>query len=48
MLEWIYYHLEQIDTLFWGYVGFSLIMVLGVYFSIKTRFFSNQGYPTYF
>lgn len=40
--------LEQIDTIFWGYLGFSLIMLLGLYFSIKTRFFQVRALPCLF
>ncbi|MBS0624182.1 MAG: sodium:alanine symporter family protein [Verrucomicrobia bacterium] len=39
---------QQIDTFFWGYIGFSLIMLLGIYFSFKTRFFQITAFPSIF
>lgn len=42
----VYNFLEQIDTVFWGYIGFSLIMLLGIYFSLSTRFFQIRSIPT--
>jgi AGCS family alanine or glycine:cation symporter len=38
----------QLDTVFWGYIGFSLIMMLGVFFTIKTRFFQIYAFPAIF
>ena len=37
--------LEQADTIFWGYLGFSLIMALGIYFTLTTRFFQVRAFP---
>ena len=37
--------LTQIDSFFWSYVGFSLIMVLGIYFTVKSRFFQFRAIP---
>lgn len=45
MFQTLYHSLEQVDTIFWGYIGFSLIMLLGVYFSITTRFFQVRSIP---
>lgn len=45
MFQMLYQTLEQMDTIFWGYVGFSLIMSLGVYFSFRTRFFQIRAIP---
>lgn len=39
---------QEIDTFFWGYVGFSLIMILGIYLSIRTRFFQISAFPSIF
>jgi AGCS family alanine or glycine:cation symporter len=45
MFHHVYQILEQLDTIFWGYVGFSLIMVLGLYFSVTTRLFQVRAMP---
>lgn len=45
MFHTIYQVLEQLDTVFWGYIGFSLIMILGVYFSVTTRLFQIRALP---
>ncbi|MDF2550535.1 MAG: hypothetical protein K0S07_1602 [Chlamydiales bacterium] len=37
--------LMEVDTLFWGYIGFSLICLLGVYFTLQTRFFQLRAIP---
>lgn len=44
----IYPFLEQIDAIFWGYIGFFLILLLGSYFTIKTRFFQIRAIPVIF
>lgn len=38
--------LMYIDTVFWGYIGFSLIITLGCYLTIKTRFFQIRAFPS--
>lgn len=38
--------LSQLDTFFWGYTGFSLIIVLGMYFTFTTGLFQITGIPT--
>lgn len=48
MFQTIYASLEQMDTIFWGYIGFFLILSLGIYFSIATRFFQLRALPTLF
>lgn len=45
MFQIVYQYLEQIDTIFWGYIGFTLIMILGVYFSFRTRLFQIRAIP---
>lgn len=35
----IYSFFNYVDTMFWGYVGFVLVAFLGIYLSIKFRFF---------
>ena len=37
--------LEQLDSLFWGYVGFVLILALGIYLTVKTHFFQLRAFP---
>lgn len=46
MLQTLYHTLEQMDTIFWGYIGFFLILTLGLYFTFKTRFFQIRALPT--
>lgn len=48
MVEFIFAGLSQVHTIFWGYLGFILIMVLGGYFTIKSRFFQFRTFPTLF
>ena len=31
--------LRQVDDFFWSYIGFTLVVALGIYFSAKTKFF---------
>lgn len=45
MLEVLYNLLVQLDTVFWGYIGFSLIIVLGAYFTFKTNFYQIFSFP---
>jgi AGCS family alanine or glycine:cation symporter len=44
----IFAFLTLVDSFFWGYIGFSLIMLLGVYFTFKTRFFQLYAFPSIF
>jgi len=48
MIQEIQLFFTHLDTIFWGYVGFSLIMLLGVFFSFKTRFFQIYAFPAIF
>lgn len=45
MFHLIYSFLESLYTLFWGYIGFALIVLLGGYFSLKTGFFQIRALP---
>ena len=45
MLQSLYHYLEQMDSFFWGYIGFFLIFTLGGYLSFKTRFFQIRALP---
>lgn len=40
--------LSKVDTFFWGYVAFVLIIIFGLYLSIKTRFFQIRSLPGIF
>lgn len=33
------------DEVFWGYIGFAIIMFLGCYLTVKTRFFQVRALP---
>lgn len=46
MLNYFFEFLNQADTFFWGYVGFTLIAFLGVYLTIYTRFFQIRAFPS--
>lgn len=48
MFEHIFTALESIDTFFWGYIGFSAILLLGLYFTIKTKAFQIRVIPRVF
>lgn len=37
--------LLSVDSFFWGYVGFSLIVFVGCVFTVKTRFFQIRAIP---
>lgn len=39
VIDSFFSHLSIIDDLFWSHIGFSLVVLLGLYFTIKTRFF---------
>ncbi|MBS4167983.1 Amino-acid carrier protein AlsT [Parachlamydia sp. AcF125] len=36
----------NLDTFFWGYVGFFIISVFGCYLTIKTSFFQIRAFPS--
>ncbi|MDR3624339.1 MAG: amino acid carrier protein [Chlamydiales bacterium] len=48
MLQQFLSFLFQLDLFFWGYAGFALIMLLGIYLSFKTRFFQIHAFPSIF
>ena len=45
MFSQIFDFLFQIDAVFWGYIGFTLIIFLGSLLTIKTRFFQIRALP---
>ncbi len=46
MFNHVFNFLSHVDAFFWNYIGFSLIVVLGCYFTVKTRFFQIRSIPT--
>ncbi len=44
----IFNFISHLDTFFWGYVAFVLIIVLGMVLSIQSRFFQLTQLPTFF
>ena len=38
-IEKFFYTLEVIDTYFWAYIGFMLVVLSGFYFTLKSKFF---------
>lgn len=38
-IESFFAHLHIIDNFFWSYIGFTIVVLLGLYFTIKTRFY---------
>lgn len=46
MLYQFFELVTQLDTIFWGYIGFSLIILLGVYFTFKTKFYQLRALPS--
>ena len=46
MFNHVFDFLSRIDAFFWSYIGFSIIAILGGYFTIKTRFFQLRSFPT--
>jgi AGCS family alanine or glycine:cation symporter len=46
MIDQLFSYLSDINTFFWGYVGFSLILGLGLYYSISSRFFQIRSLPS--
>jgi len=45
MFTHVFHFLSRVDAFFWGYIGFLLIVVLGGYLTIKTRFFQLRSFP---
>ena len=46
MFSYVFDFLFRIDAFFWSYIGFSLVVILGCYLTIKTRFFQIRLVPT--
>lgn len=36
--------LDQINELIWGYVAFFMVLILGIYFSVRSRFFQIRSF----
>lgn len=47
MLENFFSFLNQIDTVFWGYVAFCLIAILGGYLTVYAKFYQVRAFPTF-
>jgi AGCS family alanine or glycine:cation symporter len=45
MFNFIFNFFMEADAAFWGYIGFSIIMFLGCYFTFTTRFFQIRAFP---
>lgn len=39
IIEGFFAHLQVIDDIFWSYIGFSLVVILGFYFTLRSRFY---------
>lgn len=46
MIDQLFAYLSNINTFFWGYIGFSLILGLGLFYSVKSRFFQLRSLPS--
>ncbi len=46
MIETLFGHFSSINTFFWGYIGFALILTLGLFYTIKSRFFQIRALPS--
>ncbi len=44
MFNHIYIFLNNLDTLFWGYLGFIIIALVGLFFSFKLQFFQITSF----
>lgn len=42
----LFQSLSNVDTFFWGYVAFVLIIVLGCYLTFQARFFQIRAFPS--
>lgn len=45
MFNHVFNSLMEADAAFWGYIGFSIIIFLGSYLTITTRFFQIRAFP---
>lgn len=45
MIDTIFHYLIYVDRVFWGYVAFVLITILGTYLTIKNRFYQIRQLP---
>src|SRR5690242_17080283 len=43
MFNFVFDHLSMVDSLFWGYIAFVLIILLGFCLSIQARFFQIRA-----
>lgn len=48
MIEHIFQILELINDFIWGHIAFLLILGLGLYFSLRSRFFQIRKFPAIF
>lgn len=48
MMDSFFYYLSQMDSFFWSYIAFVLIMLLGCYLTLHTRFYQIRALPTIF
>lgn len=48
MLDYLFSFLTKFDEIFWGYIAFVLIILLGFYLTIQTRFFQIRKIPLIF
>ena len=48
MFTYFFNVLSSIDTFFWGYIGFAMIIFLGCYFTFYTGFFQIRVLPSIF
>jgi alanine or glycine:cation symporter, AGCS family len=46
MLEEIFTSLDIFENLLWGYLGFPIILLLGIYLSVKSRFVQVRKFPS--
>jgi len=45
MFNHVFNLLMEADAVFWGYIGFSIIIVLGCFLTFTTRFFQIRAFP---
>lgn len=45
MFNHVFNFFREADAAFWGYAGFSLIIVLGFYLTVATQFFQIRAFP---
>lgn len=46
MIHTLFSYLSSVNTFFWGYIGFTLILSLGLFYTIKSRFFQIRSLPS--